>query len=154
MIDSYELPGLEQHPQINPQDPYFNSGVLLIDTERWRSLDIRKRCIEYLTQTAGNRRFPDQDALNVACYGQWLRLNKRWNHMMASRLDTSRGSELQEAVIVHSAGPVKHWHEAFIQGARTQLYKSIQQEVHGSALNARRGTQSLSAGSGRGSTSE
>ena len=41
MIDSFELPGLAALPTIAPQDMYFNSGVLLIDTERWRNLDIR-----------------------------------------------------------------------------------------------------------------
>lgn len=122
------LPGVDRYPSIDPQDSYFNSGVLLIDTGKWRERNIRARAEQYLLQTA-ERRFPDQDALNVACDGDWLRLDKRWNHMMAWRLEPSNGGSLGQATVVHSAGPIKHWQQDFPDGERKQLYAELAARV-------------------------
>jgi len=57
---------------------YFNSGVLLIDLDKWRKEGISEKALDYLN------RFPhsphmDQDALNFACDGRWKKLDPQWN---------------------------------------------------------------------------
>jgi UDP-D-galactose:(glucosyl)LPS alpha-1,3-D-galactosyltransferase len=132
LIDNGGIPALAQHPQLSPQDTYFNSGVLLIDTDAWRSSEIRKCCESYLSATRDERRFPDQDALNVACYGRWLRLNKRWNHLRTHRLDTYQGNDLSKAVLLHFNSKVKPWHDEFRPGYRKDLYEALARKVRGS----------------------
>ena len=44
---------------------YFNSGVLLININKWRAFNIGKRCIKYISQNPESCLYPDQDALNV-----------------------------------------------------------------------------------------
>ncbi|AZQ41512.1 General stress protein A [Streptococcus intermedius] len=44
--------------------PYHNSGVLLIDLNKWREKQIGKQVIEFYRQHDGNLFAPDQDALN------------------------------------------------------------------------------------------
>lgn len=129
LIDNGGLPALARLPQLDPQSTYFNSGVLLFDTAAWRSAGIRRACEEYLTATATERRFPDQDALNVACYGRWARLNKRWNHQRFHRLDTHRGDNLSEAVLVHFNSTVKPWHLNFPPGRAKALYERLASRV-------------------------
>jgi lipopolysaccharide biosynthesis glycosyltransferase len=61
-----------------PSDlPYYNCGVLLIDLEQWRALEIGARTIALLEQC----RFKngDNSALNIALGADWQRLDPRWN---------------------------------------------------------------------------
>ena len=59
-------------------DLYFNSGVLLINLERWRLDGIEKKLYEF---SISDRKvfFPDQDALNMVFRGKWLELPPYWN---------------------------------------------------------------------------
>ena len=59
--------------------PYFNTGVLVIDVELWRSHRVGARCIEYLEQYKERNIFLDQNALNVVLHGKWKALDHRWN---------------------------------------------------------------------------
>ncbi len=60
-----------------PDEPYFNSGVLVIDAAKWRTLRVRQRCLQLLAKY----RLPhaDQCALNVVLQKEWIRLDPRWN---------------------------------------------------------------------------
>ncbi|MFI5735130.1 glycosyltransferase family 8 protein [Kribbella sp. NPDC051587] len=53
----------------------FNSGVLLIDRERWFDLEIGPRALEYSRSHA----CLDQGGLNAICEREWQRLDQRWN---------------------------------------------------------------------------
>lgn len=68
-------PSLEEVPRVAG---YFNAGVLLMDLDLWRSRQISERALDYLARHPQSP-FSDQDALNVACDGQWKRLDARWN---------------------------------------------------------------------------
>lgn len=58
--------------------PYFNSGVLVIDLVRWRSLNVTERALEYAAAGNAALPFPEQDALN-AVVDRWYELDLRWN---------------------------------------------------------------------------
>lgn len=65
-------------PGVPPVQAYFNSGVLLIDVEQWRSLGAGELALEYL-KVHRDARFPDQNALNVIFDGRWKMLDQKWN---------------------------------------------------------------------------
>lgn len=84
---------------------YFNSGVLLVDLKRWRTLDMGARALDFAEQ-AGERLFlHDQDALNGALQGDWLRLPLHWNAWTIH-------PELHEdsEAVFHFMGAPKPWH--------------------------------------------
>lgn len=56
---------------------YFNSGVLLINVQRWVEDRVTERVIDALAHLP--LVFPDQDALNVVNEGKVLYLDNRWN---------------------------------------------------------------------------
>ena len=63
--------------ELEPAAQYFNSGVLVIDLDRWRELNIGLAAVDL-----GARhefRFRDQCALNVVCMNNWHRVPARWN---------------------------------------------------------------------------
>ncbi|MBO4447220.1 MAG: glycosyltransferase family 8 protein [Bacteroidales bacterium] len=60
---------------------YINSGVLLLNMKRLREVDIEKKFL-YLMKKYGLRTVaPDQDYLNVLCWGQIHYLDPNWDAM-------------------------------------------------------------------------
>jgi lipopolysaccharide biosynthesis glycosyltransferase len=59
--------------------PYFNAGVLLIDTTMWRARDVKQRALGFLASHPEKVRFWDQDALNFVLVDDWVELDLRWN---------------------------------------------------------------------------
>jgi len=60
-------------------EDYFNSGLMLINLERWREKGIGSKAIDYLKRYDEDVSWADQEALNVVLDGDWLSLNRRWN---------------------------------------------------------------------------
>jgi lipopolysaccharide biosynthesis glycosyltransferase len=61
-------------------DPnYFNSGLMLIEVEGFRSHDIARRTLEWLAARTSPPTWPDQDALNQIVGDSWVRLERSWN---------------------------------------------------------------------------
>jgi len=64
---------------IDPYAKYFNSGVLVINLEKWRREKIPNKAIEYLNHYKEHILYGDQDILNALFTGQWGELDPRWN---------------------------------------------------------------------------
>jgi lipopolysaccharide biosynthesis glycosyltransferase len=60
-------------------DPYFNSGVLLIDRALWGRADLPGFLAELRASGEIDRLYHDQDVLNLKFRGDWLRLDPLWN---------------------------------------------------------------------------
>jgi lipopolysaccharide biosynthesis glycosyltransferase len=62
-----------------PDAPYFNSGLMLIDTKRWRDLGVAQRCFELASRHPGKAVIGDNSLLNAVLAGDWEPLPLRWN---------------------------------------------------------------------------
>lgn len=86
-VMTYWHPGMvvgTPHPHLaalgfEPEWPYFNAGVMLLDCERWRRDQMTSAALECLSRLGPMAVHCDQDALNVAFRAQWLPLSPRWN---------------------------------------------------------------------------
>lgn len=58
---------------------YFNSGVMVMDLEKFRTLDIPQRSLNLLCGDASCLEFPDQDILNILLDNECLYLPAIWN---------------------------------------------------------------------------
>lgn len=78
---STEWLGIKNYKDLGiPADTkYFNSGMLLINPEKWRDLNITERVISCIQDNIKFADFPDQYGLNVVFANQWIELDKRWN---------------------------------------------------------------------------
>lgn len=102
-----------------PRHKYFNSGVLLIDLEKWRRDGIAEKVHEYLNAHPEKIQFPDQCALNGVLFESWERLPLRWNHQSGvyrssrKRFRHFTAEEIKEARwnpgIIHYIGTSKPW---------------------------------------------
>ncbi|WP_216910940.1 glycosyltransferase family 8 protein [Synechococcus sp. CCY 0621] len=101
---------------LRPGSGYFNSGVLLVDLQAWRTLNLLEIASIFLRDHPERILYADQDVLNHQYQGNWLRIEPRWNYQTMSVLDDHyHHPELANPVkpsIVHFVGPAhsKPWH--------------------------------------------
>jgi lipopolysaccharide biosynthesis glycosyltransferase len=87
-----------------PNAPYFNSGVMLIDLDKWRATDAETVVLRYIATNPERLMIVDQDALNGAFHDDWAPLQERFNYQITP------GYRLgARPSIVHYAGPKKPW---------------------------------------------
>ena len=98
-----------------PLTPYLNTGMMLIDLDKWREQKLTERTLEYLAKYE----LPcvDQDALNLALRGEFDPLHPRYNsmpyhHLMMLRyLDTVESDQTIGEAITNPA--IIHYHRSF-----------------------------------------
>jgi UDP-D-galactose:(glucosyl)LPS alpha-1,3-D-galactosyltransferase len=120
---------------------YFNSGVMLIDLAEADRCGLFKKARQFLAEHPGKVRFWDQDALNYAADGAWLRLSPRWNTFALSPLAAQPGfihhaeattplkgllADEHTAAVIHFAGPDKPWQDTYPPGRLRALYRDLQ----------------------------
>ena len=120
-------------PQV--QD-YFNSGVLLMDLNQWRTEGIAEKALEYLS-TNGKSRFPDQNALNVVCEGRWKQMDRRWNYQDHYQTRVSSLPPDQRPAIVHFVTDGKPW-KANALSVNARLYDSFRTRTRFAKSNSER----------------
>lgn len=65
---------------LDPEAPYFNSGVMFIDMEKWHSQEVGARVLDYLHRNRNGLNVRgNQEGLNAVLAGQWKPLPQRWN---------------------------------------------------------------------------
>lgn len=62
-------------------ETYINSGVLLINLEKWRKDHICEKIIDYVKKNKESVSLPDQDGINVVCKGKICILEANYNVM-------------------------------------------------------------------------
>jgi lipopolysaccharide biosynthesis glycosyltransferase len=98
---------------------YFNSGVMLLNLDAWRGLDIAARCVAFI-ERFDYLQWPDQDALNVTCGQRFLALGARWNAFArwcqtpspfgsSDALTSLQNDWVHDPWIVHFSGDCKPW---------------------------------------------
>jgi lipopolysaccharide biosynthesis glycosyltransferase len=93
---------------------YFNSGVMLIDLNKWRKTNILSAGLEVTKGNQAKIEFWDQDILNYLFEGNWLNLDKRWNalpHLWGTNKAAEDEAARDHPAIIHfaGAGNAKPW---------------------------------------------
>jgi hypothetical protein len=120
--DSYiqRFPALNLPAQPGPEQPYFNSGVMMIDLEAWRAAGIEPCCLEAAMRLPRRTKWLDQHVLNACLVGRWGRLPPVWNKQFFLdvfpdwRCSPYEEEEFHEArsnpAIIHFCSRSKPWH--------------------------------------------
>lgn len=94
---------------------YFNAGVLVINTTKCIENGIFKAALTMLMERPEDFPLADQDALNVACRGNWHRLPAKWNLQRAVFYDNNKFenikffSDKMKPAIIHFTTGQKPW---------------------------------------------
>lgn len=92
-----------------PLTPYFNSGVLLMDTARYRQENILQRCLTLAEQRPDVILHHDQTLLNGVLAGRWTELSPVWNWQWPMKYPLF--GDWAGARLSHFIGPVKPWND-------------------------------------------
>ena len=108
-----------------PDRPYYNTGVLLVDLKAWRERDLTQLAQNQLVMNRPGQGpyCPDQDAMNLALADHWQELDPAWNAQMIALQHIEqwpdsawkqhlqpRARELFERPYIrHWPGPYKPW---------------------------------------------
>jgi lipopolysaccharide biosynthesis glycosyltransferase len=85
---------------------YFNSGVLLINMDKWRGLQIGKKLVNV---TLGQSfQFLDQDALNIVFQNNWKKIDRKYNWFHDATKRQIEIIDWPEPSIIHFVG-LKPW---------------------------------------------
>jgi lipopolysaccharide biosynthesis glycosyltransferase len=149
--DSYiqKLPARYLPAQPEVEQPYFNSGVMVIDLEAWRMAEIEQCCLGAARRLAHRTKWLDQDVLNACLAGRWGRLTPVWNKQFFLdvfpdwRCGPYEEKEFMEArgdtAIIHFSSRTKPWH-AFCDHPRQDVlaYRAaLRRSALGAGLEAR-----------------
>lgn len=119
-VAAVEEPHFDRHVDLflPPDALYFNSGVMLVNLDRWREERIGDKAHDFIRKHPDVLMLHDQDALNAVLCGKWLPLHPKWNlqtDMFDLRpLSSYSGQAVAEAVahpaVIHFTTSSKPWH--------------------------------------------
>jgi lipopolysaccharide biosynthesis glycosyltransferase len=115
---------------------YFNSGVLLIDMDRWRADGVTEQATRIYQRYGQQLRTHDQDILNIIFSGAWTPIAGEWNklveHSVHGRFGNGRLDYLtRREGIVHFIGGVKPWSVEFPPNSLRELYEQYSSALAG-----------------------
>lgn len=122
VIEDQACDDIRIHNRIEIDDPYFNSGVLLINTKYWKENNINQKLTDFIYTNPEKCVYPDQDALNIILNKKIKFLPYRYNfqeRLYQANFDNlfvhkSKWNKiLQEkevATIIHFTDSIKPWH--------------------------------------------
>jgi lipopolysaccharide biosynthesis glycosyltransferase len=97
---------------LDPEQPYLNSGLLVLDLHKVRSEGVFSRALEILGKHPGSCRWHDQSALNYALNGEARILDGAWNtqsqHMYFDPIGVMPALA-ERSVNVHFTSKAKPW---------------------------------------------
>lgn len=129
--------------------PYFNSGVLLVDLEKWRKSGVELSILDYCAKNGDNLVASDQDAINVVLSGKIDAIPAKYNasnifsyypYKFLHRLmpEFSDEEEYIEArdnpVIVHYLGEERPWRKGNTHAYRSEYEKYLSKTPFSGAL--------------------
>jgi lipopolysaccharide biosynthesis glycosyltransferase len=110
---------------LNPEQPYFNSGVLGINLDGWRRESVGERAHELLERDGERCTFWDQTALNAILSGRVDWLDRRWN--LPDRAFSIEAPETSPCII-HYLADNKPWLKGSASDAHA-LWRSFARTV-------------------------
>ena len=93
--------------------PYFNSGVLLINLDGWRSRDLGREILDWIAANPDSITLADQDAINAVLWEAITPLPDRWNLQVGDTSGPLPAERLRDARLLHYTGPNKPWQHRF-----------------------------------------
>ena len=104
---------------LNPDQKYFNSGLLVVNLKQWREDDLGRKVLAFSQENGDYIQDADQDGLNAVIAGRWGQLNPQWNQLpriytytcwQDSPYDESSYTALRDRpYIIHYTNAPKPW---------------------------------------------
>jgi lipopolysaccharide biosynthesis glycosyltransferase len=109
-VAAVDTPGFKRHSSLGMDkcSRYFNSGVMLINLQKWRADKVSERTIDFVERHPSAVEYVDQCGLNAVINGRWLSVSGTFN-TQTPELRTMKEVELGQVVVAHFTGTSKPW---------------------------------------------
>lgn len=87
---------------------YFNSGVLIINVQKWLALNITEKLLSILQKTPHLFIYPDQDALNIILTKNIKYIEQKFNYAINKNMSSN-----SDVVLLHYVHKPKPWELIF-----------------------------------------
>jgi lipopolysaccharide biosynthesis glycosyltransferase len=117
-----------------PKDPYFNSGVMLINLAKWRAENVIPRFFDFAGLNRDKLHSPDQDVINSVFRGHILNIGYEWNwqalfvRFLPSQLNMSdeQYARLKRSPrLVHYTSGYKPWYYRWEPHYKSFYYQAL-----------------------------
>lgn len=100
-----------EYYDISEEYAYTNTGVILIDLDKWRNNDIEKQIFENFVKYENILNFYDQDIIFITCHAHTKYLDDRWNYLPNIYYSSPTLKEYLNDIsyVYHFGGPSKPW---------------------------------------------
>ena len=139
-IDNYALAAPKDLAKLNDErrfqlsiqhgEPYFCSGMMLINLNYWRKNNSEEKLIEFSKRERKVYNH-DQDALNAVFHGHWFMLSPKWNRFYPDIYDNSffehKSDKIEfdkNPVIIHFSNYFKPWNKITWVGVKWTKYRN------------------------------
>jgi lipopolysaccharide biosynthesis glycosyltransferase len=112
---------------------YFNSGVMLINLNKWRSANLKDSVITLIRNKPEAIRLVDQCGLNGIVDGDWIELEEKYNRQTCilttnKHADVACTSNATKPIVIHFTGTNKPWHANY-NHSHKRLYWSYRNKT-------------------------
>ncbi len=78
---NYIKNGIENYKELglDGNKPYLNSGMLIINSEKWLQNNIAQKAIDVIKTNKKYAKLSDQYALNIVLFDKWFKIDRKWN---------------------------------------------------------------------------
>lgn len=120
------LDGLSRYAKLGltPECKYFNAGVMVADTGKWRRERVAERAFDFVARHWQSLHHYDQDCLNAVLAGHWKELDPRWQWHPRTRFSLGLPSG-GDPWIVHFSGSLKPWLYQASTAADARFYEIL-----------------------------
>lgn len=103
---------------------YFNSGVMLVDLDKWRAENVEQKCLDLISKPCGPYRWWDQTILNHVIRGKVGFLPPQWNWQSG---EVPAPGEATPRILHYTTGlkPWLYWGCSFRFQAWRQCYRAV-----------------------------
>ncbi|MDQ6813613.1 MAG: hypothetical protein M3040_07755 [Bacteroidota bacterium] len=125
----YDCP-LYKELGFSPDDPYFNSGLMVMDLEKFRTDNIAQKTFHHLSTFPKACKVYDQSALNVTLHGNFELLHPDWNtHYYEDQYQVTHLHRHISSINYHFISKAKPW-LSFGNGPYQQIFYALLQIIH------------------------
>jgi lipopolysaccharide biosynthesis glycosyltransferase len=135
-IGAVEIPKSDRpfHLGLPLDSGYFNSGVMVINLEKWRKDNISDKVVDYLKENKEKILLWDQDGLNAILFYKWQQVHPKWNlqtkffkinYDKMNLKDQEYLESIENPSIIHYTGSSKPWQYLNKHPLKNEYYKYL-----------------------------
>ena len=111
-------------------DKYFNAGVMFINLEKWRAINIEEKAKNIIEDNKIELAFWDQDILNKLFDGEYFEIENKFNYGVdVENFNLNNNEIFDKSFLIHYMGSKKPWTVEGLLNSNSNFYQKYYQQL-------------------------